>query len=352
MDKSFWCGKRVCVTGHTGFKGAWLSFWLAELGAKVYGYSLSPENRRGAYYGLNLRERLRGESLNDVQDLQKVTEFFREVDPEVVFHLAAQPLVRRAYEKPIDTYSVNILGTANILEAARSLFTLKSIVVVTTDKCYKNLEWEWPYRETDALGGHDPYSASKACAELVVDSYRKSFLAKQGIGIATARAGNVIGGGDHSSDRLLPDFIRSIESHKQFLVRSPSAVRPWQHVIEPIAGYLLLAKRLFETSSNLNFEALNFGPNHDDIKTVRWIVEYICEQVAESTWVVDQSDSPHEATLLSLDNSKAKAILGWKPRFDIAKALDHTLDWWRCERENGPLDTLAADQIADYVNRI
>lgn len=349
IDHAFWRNRSVFLTGHTGFKGGWLALWLSHMGAKVYGYSLGPPTRPSFYEVTNLHRRITQSTISDIRDLESLKKSLNQAKPSVVFHMAAQPLVRESYNTPAETYATNVMGTVNLMEAVRQSNSVEAVVNITTDKCYENKEWVWPYRENDHLGGHDPYSSSKACAELVTAAYRDSFLADAGIQIASVRAGNVIGGGDWSSERLIPDFLRALDAGKIFRIRSPNAVRPWQHVLEPLAGYLILAKNLIAVGAEYS-EAWNFGPEEGDAKPVSWIVERLCEKFPEAKWELLDTLQPHEARLLRLDSSKAKARLGWSPQSGLEQALVKTLDWhqaWRAGVED--MFSFSIRQIDPYL---
>lgn len=356
MNREFWRGKRVLLTGHTGFKGAWLSEWLLALGAQPAGYALDPPTQPALFDQLALADRMTHRR-GDVRELESVKNFFREADPEIVFHLAAQPLVRYSYEAPVETYAVNVLGTAHVLEACRALPRVRAIVVITTDKCYENREWHWGYRENEPLGGHDPYSSSKACAELVTESYRRSFF----IGgntlsearVASARAGNVIGGGDWAADRLIPDAIRAFEVGQPVSIRYPNSIRPWQHVLEPLYGYLMLAERLCGPDGNRFAEAWNFGPEPSDAKPVRWVMDRMSALWSGgAAWRQDGQVHPHEAGYLKLDCAKAHALLGWRPTLNLDEALKLTVDWYRVHSQRGDLRAVTSEQIAHYTQSI
>lgn len=348
MNREFWRGKRVFLTGHTGFKGGWLALWLADLGAEVYGYALPPPTEPNIFTVANLRDRLARSTIADIRDAAALTQAMQAAQPDIVFHLAAQPLVRYSYIAPVETYAANIMGTVNLLEATRQTPGVKAAVNVTTDKCYENREWVWPYRENEAMGGFDPYSSSKACSELVTAAYRRSFLEPAGIHLASARAGNVIGGGDWAADRLVPDFLRALDAGQTLTIRSPLATRPWQHVLEPLSGYLILAEKLF-TAGQSFAEAWNFGPEEADARPVRWIVEYLCSQVPDAAWQSDASPQPHEANTLNLDSSKAKAQLGWRPRWNLQTALGMTLAWHRAWRQGEDMAAFSVQQIHEYA---
>lgn len=332
---SFWRGKRVLITGHTGFKGGWLAVWLRRLGAEVAGYALPPEGDPNLFAAARVGEGIVHVE-GDLRDAARLGSAFADQRPEVVFHLAAQSLVRRGYRDPAGTFEVNALGTVRLLEAVRERPEVRSVVVVTTDKCYDNREWEWPYRESDALGGRDPYAASKACAELVTAAYRASFLPGAGerpVAVATARAGNVIGGGDWAEDRLVPDLLAAFAAGRPARIRSPEAVRPWQHVLEPLSGYLLLAERLWHGECA---GAWNFGPDERDARPVAWVADRLCAAWGGgASWERDAEPGPHEAHLLRLDASRARARLGWAPRLRLAEALDWVVEWHRAWHRSG-----------------
>jgi len=347
MMRSFWQGKRVFLTGHTGFKGGWLALWLSDMGAEVHGFALAPPTEPNFFTSCDLAARLASHSVADVCDAAALTNAMRAAAPHVVMHLAAQSLVRRSYDEPVNTFAVNVMGTLNVLEAARQSKGLKAVVNVTTDKCYENREWVWPYRETEAMGGYDPYSSSKGCSELVTAAYRSSFLAAAGVQVASARAGNVIGGGDWAADRLLPDFLRALDAGRALTIRSPLATRPWQHVLEPVSGYLLLAQRLCEDGAAFA-SGWNFGPEETDARPVRWIVEQLCLEIPGASWQLDTQPQLHEANYLKLDSSKAKAALSWSPRWQLAQALRHTLDWHRGWRSGADMQAMTLSQIHTY----
>lgn len=339
-------GKRVLVTGHTGFKGSWLSLWLNQLGAEVVGISLAPETQPNHWNLLGLESTVQHYEL-DIRRATEVASVCMATQPEMVFHLAAQPLVRRSYRDPLETWSTNVLGTANMLEACRQTRSVRAILAVTTDKCYENQEWAWGYRENDRLGGHDPYSASKAGSELVAASYRRSFFQADGAPLlATARAGNVIGGGDWSEDRLIPDLVRAIDSHKSLEIRSPSATRPWQHVLESLGGYLLLGQKLIQ--GNKDFEgAWNFGPERSGNRTVADVLTMLETHWPEMHWHQTAAPQPHEANLLYLDSAKAHAQLGWQPVWNLDTTLEKTADWYRTFQSRQT--AISTQQLAQYV---
>ena len=349
---SFWQGKKVLVTGHTGFKGAWLSLWLVQLGAEVTGYALQPPTTPSLFEICSLDTSVHS-YIGDVRDYDNVLRTIKKTRPDVVFHLAAQPLVRESYRNPVETYAINVMGTVNLLEAVRQVETIRAVVNITTDKCYENKEWCWGYRENEPMGGYDPYSNSKACSELVTSAFRSSFFNpadydKHGVAIATARAGNVIGGGDWASDRLIPDFIKAIEVGEKIQIRNPVAVRPWQHVLEPISGYLMLAERLYKEGAAFA-EGWNFGPEDSDAKSVEWIVQQLCLLWGEgAAYEIDQGEHPHEATYLKLDCSKSKIRLNWQSNWSLHEALARIVFWNKAYREEQDMKEFCLKQITDY----
>lgn len=352
MDRAFWSGKRVLITGHTGFKGSWLSLWLQRMGAQVIGYALAPPTEPSLFEIAGVADGMT-HILGDVRDLERLQAVLAEHRPEVVIHMAAQPLVRYSYQHPVETYATNVMGTVHLLEAVRHTEGVRVVVCVTSDKCYENREWVWGYRENEPMGGHDPYSSSKGCAELVISAYRRSFFppeeyARHGVAVASVRAGNVIGGGDWAQDRLIPDIMRAFLEGRPVVIRSPGAIRPWQHVLEPLGGYLLLAERLWERGPEFA-EAWNFGPNDDDARPVAWIVEYLATRWGEGArWELDSGRHPHEAHYLKLDCSKAKNLLGWFPRLNLATALDWVVEWYRGHQRGEDMRRLTESQIARY----
>ena len=352
MDTQFWHGKRVFLTGHTGFKGAWLSLWLTRLGAEVTGYALVPPTQPSLFELSGVDRQVRS-VIADVRDADALLAAMKGAAPEIVIHMAAQPLVRDSYRMPVETYAVNVMGTVNLLEAVRACPGVKAVVNVTTDKCYENREWAWGYRENEPLGGYDPYSNSKACSELVTAAYRSSFFnpadyQRHGVSVASARAGNVIGGGDWANDRLVPDCVRALLQGDEIRIRNPYAIRPWQHVLEPLSGYLLLARRLCEEGPRFAC-GWNFGPNDDDARPVEWIVRAICATWGkDATYVVDNGDHPHEAYYLKLDCSRAKGELGWRPRWNLEKALAMVVDWTRAYEMREDLRVACLRQIEEY----
>lgn len=340
-------GKRVLVTGHTGFKGSWLSLWLNQLGAKVVGISLAPETQPSHWSLLGLESTVQHHEL-DIRQSSEVASVFKSTQPEVVFHLAAQPLVRRSYRDPLETWSTNVMGTANVLEACRQTRSVRAILAVTTDKCYENQEWAWGYRENDRLGGHDPYSASKAGSELVAASYRRAFFHTDGSPLlATARAGNVIGGGDWSEDRLIADLVRVMAANQSLEIRSPNATRPWQHVLESLSGYLLLGQKLTEGDKNFD-GAWNFGPERSGNRTVADVLNRLKTYWPEMQWHQTTRPQPHEANLLYLDSAKARCELGWQPVWNLDTTLEKTAEWYRSFLNIKT--TISSQQLAQYVD--
>ena len=326
VDPDFWRGKRVFLTGHTGFKGSWLSLWLQSLGSQVQGYAQAPPTTPSLFEVARVAEGM-GSTIDDVRDLAGLQAAMNAFKPDIVIHMAAQALVRLSYAEPVATYATNVMGTVHVLEAVRQTGGVRAVVNVTTDKCYENREWVWGYREDEAMGGHDPYSSSKGCSELVTSAYRRSFFAAGGPALGSARAGNVIGGGDWALDRLVPDVLRAFGQGQPALIRNPHATRPWQHVLEPLSGYLTLAQRLYEQGGE-HAEAFNFGPADDDARPVQWIVQRLAERWgADAQWQRDGGQHPHEAHYLKLDITKARARLGWQPRWPLATALHHIVQW-------------------------
>ena len=347
VNPSFWNGKRVLLTGHTGFKGSWLSLWLQSLGAQVVGYALAPPTNPSLFDVAQVGKGMIS-VIGDIRDLAKLQAVFAEHSPEIVIHMAAQPLVRYSYQNPVETYSTNVMGTVHLLEAVRNTPGVKAVVNVTTDKCYENKEWAWGYREIEPMGGHDPYSNSKGCSELVTSAYRRSFFQDKGIALASARAGNVIGGGDWAADRLVPDILRAFEENLPVIIRNPYATRPWQHVLEPLSGYLALAERLY-TDGQAFAEGWNFGPHDDDARAVQWIVEHLVSNWGNgASWQLDGGAHPHEANYLKLDISKAKARLGWQPRWALGTALQATKDWHQKWLAGTDMKAVTLGQIKQY----
>lgn len=347
IDPKFWCGKRVFVTGHTGFKGSWLSLWLQSMGAELYGYALNPPTTPALFNEANIAHGM-SSVIGDVRDYHSLYDALKQSRAEIVIHMAAQPLVRLSYEQPVETYATNVMGTVHLLEALRQIGTVRSVVNVTTDKCYENKEWIWGYRENEPMGGYDPYSNSKGCSELVTSAYRQSYFQKTDIALGTARAGNVIGGGDWALDRLVPDILRAFEKSEPVIIRNPYATRPWQHVLEPLSGYLTLAQHLYEKGQHYA-EAWNFGPNEDDAKPVQWIVQALANDWGDgASWQLDSGEHPHEANYLKLDISKAKSQLSWSPRWDLGKSLSEITIWHKSWLAGQNVQQLCLNQIAQF----
>ncbi len=357
MKPEFWRKRKVFLTGHTGFKGSWLSLWLQSMGAEVTGYALSPPTQPNLYELAGVKQGM--DSIHgDILDLQHLQRAVREHSPEVVFHLAAQSLVRRSYEDPVGTYATNVLGTAHVLEAVRDVPSIRSIVIVTTDKCYENREDHRRYRETDRLGGDDPYSSSKASAELVTAAFRKSFFysgrGEAKAGVASARAGNVIGGGDWAADRLIPDVMRAVFQGRELLIRNPDAIRPWQHVLDPLCGYLVLAEKLYQAPEQFS-GSWNFGPDESEVLSVTEILERVRKLWGPAvSWKIDDTAHPHEAQYLELDCTKAKTELGWEPRWNLNSALEATVRWYKAHQLHQAKQgarSMIQEQIRSYQAR-
>ena len=347
IDKDFWQGKRVFLTGHTGFKGSWLSLWLFSLGVEVKGYSLNPPTVPSLFNEAKIDSVIES-CIGDIRDQDTLFESMVSFNPDILIHMAAQPLVRYSYDEPIETYEVNVIGTAKVLEVARSCSNLKAIVNITTDKCYENDGRAQGYKENDPMGGYDPYSSSKGCAELVASSYRRSFLQEQGIGLASVRAGNVIGGGDWADDRLIPDILRSFEKNEAVVIRNPKATRPWQHVLEPLSGYLVLAQKLYQNPKEYA-EGWNFGPNEQDVQPVEWILDNMISKWPNSSWELDKNSSPHEAGFLKLDISKAKSILGWQPVWELSQTLEEVISWHKAWLNKENMQAVCFTEINNFT---
>jgi CDP-glucose 4,6-dehydratase len=353
IDRSFWNNKRVFLTGHTGFKGSWLTLWLKQLGAEITGYALAPDTSPNLFTRAHIDDGIES-IIADIRDRERLLGAIRVAAPDIVIHMAAQPLVRASYVSPVETYETNVLGTVHVLDAVRQVPGIKAVVIVTTDKCYENREWEWGYRENEPMGGYDPYSSSKGCAELVTAAYRNSFFntsayVDHGVAVASARAGNVIGGGDWATDRLIPDIMRAIASGETVNIRSPHAIRPWQHVLEPLSGYLTLAECLYMEGPRFA-EAWNFGPDDSDAQPVQAIVERLTAQWGDgAAWKLDRAVHPHEATYLKLDCSKAHARLGWRPRWNLDRTLDSIVAWYKAAAREDDVREVTLAQINDYL---
>jgi CDP-glucose 4,6-dehydratase len=355
VDPLFWSGKRVFLTGHTGFKGSWLSLWLQNMGAQVKGFSLEPPTTPALFDVANVSADMESD-IGDIRDREHIMESMCAFNPDILIHMAAQPLVRLSYIEPVETYATNVMGTVHVLEAARKCSNLKAIVNVTTDKCYENKEWEWGYRENEPMGGFDPYSNSKGCVELVTSAYRQSFFSsKDSANLASARAGNVIGGGDWALDRLIPDILKAFEKEEAVVVRNPLATRPWQHVLEPLSGYLILAEALYQSHENEKIddvtEGWNFGPKDDDAKPVEWILNAMVKQWGENaSWQLDTNPQPHEAKFLKLDISKAKVRLHWGPTWHLNQTLKKIIEWHKSWLNKEDMRLICIQEINDYMN--
>lgn len=349
VNPTFWKGKKVFLTGHTGFKGSWLSLWLNSLGATVKGYALEPPTTPSLFKEANVNNYIQS-TIGDIRDLETLSKSMMDFNPDILIHMAAQPLVRLSYQQPLETYSTNVMGTLHVLEAARRCKNLRAIVNVTTDKCYENKEWEWGYREHEPMGGHDPYSNSKGCAELVTSAYRKSFFTDpDGTLLASARAGNVIGGGDWADDRLIPDILRAFEKENPVIIRNPQATRPWQHVLEPLGGYLVLAQSLVEKGHTFA-DGWNFGPKDEDVEPVEWILNKMVGYWGKgASWQLTSDAQPHEAKYLKLDISKARMHLGWTPTWRLDATLHKIVDWHRAWLSHEKMDTYSLAEINHYM---
>ncbi|MFT6137618.1 MAG: CDP-glucose 4,6-dehydratase [Cyclobacteriaceae bacterium] len=350
VDNTFWKSKKVFLTGHTGFKGSWLCIWLNSMGATVKGYSLTPNTEPNLFTKANISKEIQSD-IGDIRDLEQLSQSMASFNPEILIHMAAQPLVRLSYIDPVGTYSTNVIGTVNVLEAARSCSNLKAIVAITTDKCYENNEWDWGYRENEPMGGYDPYSSSKGCAELVTSAYRRSFFnGKDTAFLASARAGNVIGGGDWADDRLVPDILKAFEQSKPVVVRNPLSTRPWQHVLEPLSGYLVLAQELFNNGHEYA-EPWNFGPKDEGCQPVHWILDKMVAKWGDgATWELDKNNNPHEAGFLKLDCSKAANRLKWQPKWNLEETLELIIDWHQSYIKGNDVKEACLSQIKKYIN--
>jgi CDP-glucose 4,6-dehydratase len=353
INPTFWNGKRIFLTGHTGFKGGWMSLWLASMGAKVTGYALAPNTTPNFFEVANIEAGLEQSHLADIRDLEKLQKAMGDAKPEIVIHMAAQPLVRYSYDNPVETYATNVMGTVHVLESIRTLDCVRAAVIVTTDKCYENKEWVWGYRENEQMGGYDPYSNSKGCVELVTSAYRQSYFSpekysKHQVAIASARAGNVIGGGDWSEDRLIPDAIKAFEAKETLIIRNPMATRPWQHVLEPLSGYLVLAQALYQEGARFD-GGWNFGPRDEDARSVREVIDLLIQNWGSlASWAQDKREQPHEAHSLKLDCSKARQYLGWAPRLSLEQAIESITKWHSAYQQKIDMHEMSLMQIARY----
>ena len=354
VSPAFWAGKRVLLTGHTGFKGGWLSLWLQQMGAEVTGFALDAPSEPSLFVVAGVGRGMRS-IIGDIRDGEALKRAMREARPEIVIHMAAQALVRYSYTNPVETYAINVMGLVNVFEAVRATPGIRAVLNVTSDKCYENKEWAWGYRENEAFGGYDPYSNSKACAELVTACYRNSYFnpAKyhdHGVALASGRAGNVIGGGDWAQDRLIPDMLRAIGKGEPVLIRNPQSIRPWQHVLEPLSGYLTLAEQLYRGGPAFA-EGFNFGPHDTDAMPVEWIIECLCQTWGQgASWVVDGQAQPHEATYLKLDCSKARSRLDWHPRWRLKQTIEKIVEWHQAKDSGADMQRMTLSQITEYQN--
>jgi CDP-glucose 4,6-dehydratase len=355
VDPSFWKNKHVFLTGHTGFKGGWLSLWLSSMGAKVTGYALAPNTSPNFFEVAKVARDLEQSHIADIRDLGRLQKAIADAKPEIVIHMAAQPLVRYSYANPVETYATNVMGTVHVLESIRHVDSVCAAVIITTDKCYENKEWAWGYRENEPMGGYDPYSNSKGCAELVTSAYRQSYFPvekylKHQVAIASARAGNVIGGGDWSEDRLIPDAIKAFEAKQSLVIRNPLATRPWQHVLEPLSGYLVLAQALYQAGAMFD-GAWNFGPRDDDARPVQEVINLLIKNwESAASWTQDQREQPHEAHSLKLDCSKARQYLNWTPRWNLEQAIEKITQWHHAYQKQSNLREISLQQISKYQN--
>jgi CDP-glucose 4,6-dehydratase len=347
IDQNFWQGKRVFLTGHTGFKGSWMALWLHSLGAIVKGYALNPPTDPSLFNEAKI-DSIIDSQIGDIRDLELFKKSITDFNPDILMHMAAQPLVRYSYTAPVETYETNVMGTVNVLESARACKNLKAIINITTDKCYENDDRSEGYKESDPMGGHDPYSSSKGCAELVTSAYRRSFMQEQGIGLASVRAGNVIGGGDWADDRLIPDILKSFEKNESIIIRNPKATRPWQHVLEPLSGYLVLAQKLYKNQEDYA-EGWNFGPNEKDVKSVDWILDKMIAKWPNSSWKLDKNSNPHEADFLKLDISKAESKLNWRPVWELSQTLEKIIVWHQAWFNKEDMQAACLAEIEEYT---
>jgi len=355
MNNNFWKDKKVLVTGHTGFKGSWLSIWLRRMGANVTGYSLTPPTEPSLFEIAHLSDDMIS-IVGDVRDLEHLKSVVSSYQPEIVIHMASQTLVRYSYDNPLETYSTNIMGAVNLFEAIRqSSSNVCVVIIVTSDKCYENKEWLWGYRENDPMGGHDPYSSSKGCVELITSAFRNSFFSKEdfenhGVAVASVRAGNVIGGGDWAKDRLIPDIMKAFMKNQPVFIRYPNAVRPWQHVLEPLNGYLSLAEKLWEDGIKFS-RGWNFGPNGDDTRPVFWIADYLTRLWGDDAcWELDTDNNPHEDTYIKLDCSETRSLLGWSPKLDLSTTLEWIVKWYKNYQQKTDLRSVTENEIERFEN--
>ena len=352
MNKKFWKDKRILITGHTGIKGSWLSLWLQNTAAYVIGYSLPAPTEPSLFEIAHLDAGMTS-ICGDIRNLEYLKTVIAENKPDILIHMAAQALVRNSYNNPIETYSTNVMGTVNVLEAVRHSGCVRVVIIVTSDKCYKNNEWLWGYRENEPMGGYDPYSSSKGCAELITSAYRNSYFSNKdyeyhGVAVATVRAGNVIAGGDWSKDRLIPDIIKAFMENRPVSIRNPNAIRPWQHVLEPLSGYLSLAEKLWEYGTEFA-GAWNFGPDDRDAKRVSWVVEKLTELWGEAAhWDLDTAQHPYETSYLKLDCSKAKSLLGWEPKLSLSTAIEWVIEWYQSYRQNEDMRSATEAEICRF----
>ncbi len=352
IEPSFWKNKKVFITGHTGFKGGWLSLWLNSLGAKVSGYSLEPPTDHNFFSIIKVEEILIQNTIGDIRNLDTLCNSLSNAQPEIVINLAAQSLVRESYLNPVETYSTNIIGTVNVLEAVRKVSSVKAVLNITSDKCYHNNEWTWGYRENEPMGGHDPYSSSKGCAELISSAYRDSFLQQEGISLATARAGNVIGGGDWAKDRIVPDAIRSFMKSEPLILRNPKAIRPWQHVLEPLSGYIMLCQNLVNSPEDYS-GSWNFGPSNTDNRPVSGVADLMAENWKDGAyWEIDKGVNPHESVHLRLDCTKANTFLNWSPLWNLEEAIYETVSWYKSWNNQENMYDITLNQIKDYQSKL
>lgn len=345
---NFWNNKKVFLTGHTGFKGSWMVLWLKMMGAEIKGYSLEPPSQPNLFEEANISSLVHSE-INDIRSYDSLKKSIQDFSPDIIFHMAAQPLVRASYKNPLETYETNVMGTANLLQASLNTNSVQAVINITTDKCYENIEEDIAYVETDKMGGSDPYSSSKGCAELVTSAFMQSFFKQKKIGIASVRAGNVIGGGDWAEDRLIPDILRAFELNESVIIRNPKATRPWQHVLEPLSGYLLLAENLYNHPSKYS-EGWNFGPNFEDVKSVDEIVDFMSNLWPNSSWKLDESENPHEANLLKLDISKVKSKLKWQPTWNLETSLHKIVKWHKVWLNNNTsMQDICMEEINQFI---